>query len=181
MLAVVKLREKGTTMVSRLPKGVFRHMLEYKFPTESWRYCDPCGRQMNDKQDRHFPAVDKLHFNNYLVAVKQIGTDCQFQFTLKDGANCGTKGDADNWTCHQVSLPQAQISKIEIGYGTVPILFGLKFYSKDGALVLKTARDWVGHSNVKTHTVQLEDGERVIGFKSGSDPSYPNRAHHCDF
>ena len=33
MLAVVKLREKGTTMVSKLPKGVFRHMLEYKFPT----------------------------------------------------------------------------------------------------------------------------------------------------
>ena len=29
MLAVVKLREKGKTMVSKLPSGVFRHMLEY--------------------------------------------------------------------------------------------------------------------------------------------------------
>jgi len=29
MLAVVELRQKGSTMVSRLPGGVFRHMLEY--------------------------------------------------------------------------------------------------------------------------------------------------------
>jgi hypothetical protein len=29
MLAVVKLRQKGKTMVSKLPSGVFRHMLEY--------------------------------------------------------------------------------------------------------------------------------------------------------
>ncbi len=32
MLAVVKLRQKGTTMVSKLPAGVFRHMLEYEIP-----------------------------------------------------------------------------------------------------------------------------------------------------
>ena len=101
---------------------------------------------------------------------------------MKDGANCDTKGNADNWTCHQVSLPQAQISKIEIGYDTYDHwLRGLKFYTKDGALVLKTAYDWVGNSNCKTHTVLLEDGERVIGFKSGSHPAYPNRAYHLDF
>jgi len=42
MLAVVKLRQKGTTMMSKLPGGVFRHMLEYKFPNEfSFRYSDP--------------------------------------------------------------------------------------------------------------------------------------------
>ena len=39
MLAVVKLRQKGKTMVSKLPGGVFRHMLEYKYPNEfSFRY-----------------------------------------------------------------------------------------------------------------------------------------------
>ena len=96
---------------------------------------------------------------------------------MKDGANCGTKGSDDNWICHQVSLPQAQISKIEIGYHTgYHWLRGLKFYTRDGAVVLKTAWDWVGSSNYKTHTVLLEDGERVIGFKSGSDPKYPNCA-----
>ena len=42
MLAVIKLRQKGTTMVSKLPRGVFRHMLEYKFPNELiFRYADP--------------------------------------------------------------------------------------------------------------------------------------------
>jgi len=29
MLAVVELRQKGSTMVSKLPSGVFRYMLEY--------------------------------------------------------------------------------------------------------------------------------------------------------
>ncbi len=44
MLAVIKLRQKGTTKVSELPRGVFRHMLEYKFPNElSFRYSEPCG------------------------------------------------------------------------------------------------------------------------------------------
>ena len=47
MLAVVKLRQKGTTMVSKLPRGVFRHLLEYKFPNELiWRFSEPCGGQI---------------------------------------------------------------------------------------------------------------------------------------
>jgi hypothetical protein len=47
------------------------------------------------------------------------------------------------------------------------MLYGLKFYSKDGAVVLKTGYDWVAGS-YKTHTVVLADGERVIGYKSRS-------------
>ena len=46
------------------------------------------------------------------------------------------------------------------------MLGGLKFYTKDGAVVLKTAWDWVGKSDFKTHTVLLKAGERVIGYKS---------------
>ncbi len=72
MLAVVKLREKGTTMVSKLPSGVFRHILEYKFPKELiWRYSELCA-QIYDEQDKHFPAIDKLSYDNYLVAVIEL-------------------------------------------------------------------------------------------------------------
>ncbi len=71
MLAVVKLRQKGTTKLSKLPRGVFRHMLEYKFPNELiWRYSDPY-EPIQGQQDRHFPAIDKLSYNNYLVAVNE--------------------------------------------------------------------------------------------------------------
>ncbi len=71
MLAVVKLRQKVTTMVSQLPSGVFRHMLEYKFPNElRFRYSEPCGGQIMSKQDRHFPAIEKLSYDNYLVSIK---------------------------------------------------------------------------------------------------------------
>ena len=38
------------------------------------------------------------------------------------------------------------------------------------------AKDWC-----KTHTVDLEDGERVIGFKSREFLGNPNIANHCDF
>ncbi len=71
MLAVVKLRQKGTTMVSKLPRGVFRHMLEYKFPNELiWR-CSQPFKQIQGQQDRHFPASNKLSFDNYLVSIDQ--------------------------------------------------------------------------------------------------------------
>ncbi len=60
-----------------------------------------------------------------------------------------------------------QLQKVEIGYADNHSLEGLKFYSKDGAVVLKTEEDWVA-DGFKTHTVQLEDGERVIGYKSRS-------------
>ncbi len=78
MLAVVKLREKGTTMVSKLPRGVFRHMLEYKFPNElCYRYSDPT-RPIEEEQDRHFPAIKKLSYHNYLVAVNELPNSIEY-------------------------------------------------------------------------------------------------------
>ncbi len=71
MLAVVKLREKGTSKLSKLPRGVFRHMLEYQFPNEfSFRY-SKTRVAIYGKQNRHFPAIEKLDYNNYLVAVNE--------------------------------------------------------------------------------------------------------------
>ena len=97
MLAVVKLREKGTTMVSKLPSGVFRHVLEYKYPNEfSFRYTDlPWPLKSNKHmRDRHFPAVEQLSYDNYLVAVNTNSHD-EMQFTLLDGANCGSEAGSD--------------------------------------------------------------------------------------
>ncbi len=55
---------------------------------------------------------------------------------------------------------------------------GLKFYSKDGAIVLQTGHNWVADGEIKTHTVHLQDGERVINYKSESDRDYPKKAYH---
>ncbi len=75
MLSVVKLRQKGTTMVSKLPIGVFRHLLEYKFPNEcSFRYSEPYA-PIKKEQDRHYPATDKLSYDNYLVAINELHHD----------------------------------------------------------------------------------------------------------
>ncbi len=44
--------------------------------------------------------------------------------------------------------------------------------------MLETEYNWVANGQCKTHTVHLEDGERVIGYKSKSDTDY---ADHYDF
>ena len=93
MLAVIKLRQKGTTMVSKLPSGVFRHVLEYKIPNEfKYRYSNLPRPIKSDKhmRDRHFPAVEKLSYHNYLKLISDNSYN-EFRFTLLDGANCGSK------------------------------------------------------------------------------------------
>ncbi len=102
MLAVIKLRQKGKTVVSKLPRGVFRHILEYEFPNELiFRYSRPCVPIENRMQDRHFPAIDKLDYDNYLVSINN--NVFEYQFTLLDGANCGSGRSGNNWTSLQIS------------------------------------------------------------------------------
>ena len=161
--------------------GVFRCILEYQFPRAlSWRYSEPYTPIQGRQQDRNFPAIDKLDYNNYLFALDKIPDSYQFRFILCDGATCGTESsEDDNWHRIQVSQPQAQLNKIELGYfPSDQSIIGLKFYDKDGAVVLQTDYDWAADSRCKTHAVHLEDGERVIGYKSRTeDPDY---ATHCD-
>ncbi len=58
-------------MVSKLPSGVFRHMLEYEIPNEfSFRFSEPCA-PIYREQDRHFPAIEKLSYDNYLVSINE--------------------------------------------------------------------------------------------------------------
>ncbi len=56
-------------MVSKLPSGVFRCILECQLPNElSTRFSELYG-PITGEQDRHFPAISKLHYDNHLVAV----------------------------------------------------------------------------------------------------------------
>ena len=79
MLAVVKLRQKGTTKVSKLPSGVFRHMLEYKYPNELlWRRSERHGPIDEEQQYKRFPAKNKFSYDNYLVAVNKLPNKAQY-------------------------------------------------------------------------------------------------------
>jgi hypothetical protein len=115
MLAAVKLRQKGKTMVSKLPAGVFRHMLEYKFPMLSYRYSTPY-MPISGAQDRKFPATDKLDYNNYMVGIENSKTvHCEYRMILKDKSSCNTQA---SFYMHSVSIQPADavVNKIEIGY-----------------------------------------------------------------
>ena len=80
-------------------------MLEYKFPNElSFRYSEPCA-PIEYEQERHFPAIEQLSYDNYLVAVNELSPfrGVKYQFTLSNGANCGSQGTGNNWTSIQSS------------------------------------------------------------------------------
>ncbi len=103
VLAVIKLWQRGATKLRKLPKDVFRCILERQISMRLlWRYSDPYmsinGRQL----DRHFPDINKLCYDNYLVAVNEIPASTKYLFILKNGAICGTKGSF-NWRCLKVS------------------------------------------------------------------------------
>jgi hypothetical protein len=72
-----------------------------------------------------------------------------------------------------------QLQKVQIGYNSFnQCLVGLKFYFKYGAVLPETEWNWVSNG-YSTHTVHLEDGERVIGYRSRSKPIFD--ACHYDF
>ncbi len=62
-MAFLKLRQN-----KRLPKvrqDVLRHILEYLFPKVlCWTYSEPYHHPIQTNQDRHFPVVTKLDYNN---------------------------------------------------------------------------------------------------------------------
>ena len=75
-LAVIKLHKNK--IMANVPNGVFTCILEYQFPKVLlWRYSDPYAQIMH-KQDRHFPAIDNLHYENYLIAVNKIDEYAEF-------------------------------------------------------------------------------------------------------
>jgi hypothetical protein len=39
---------------------------------------DPCGGAIKKKQNKHFPAIDQLDYNNWLVAVNEIPTRVEY-------------------------------------------------------------------------------------------------------
>ena len=82
---------------------MFKCIIEYQASYLITRLSDPYIPIEGREQDIHFPAIDKLDYNNYLVTVNKLPNIVQYQFTLADGANCGSKGSGDNWTSLKIS------------------------------------------------------------------------------
>ncbi len=74
----------------------------------------------------------------------------------------------------------AVVKKIEFGYNSSGgFLSGFKLYNQNGAIVLQTGfDDWVKNGH-KTHTENLDEGERILGYISRT-VNY-KYAFHSDF
>ena len=81
---------------------------------------------------------------------------------------------------HSVSIQPADavVKKIEIGYNRDGWLLGFKLYAENGAIVLQTGFDWI-KNGYYTHTENLDEGERIIGYISRA--LYNDYAFHYDF
>ena len=81
---------------------------------------------------------------------------------------------------HSVSIQPADavVKKIEIGYCSSGALMGFKLYAENGAIVLQTGYDWV-KNGCETHTENLDEGERIIGYISRT--AVNGYADHLDF
>ncbi len=82
---------------------------------------------------------------------------------------------------HSVSIQPAGavVKKIEIGYNGNGVLCGFKFYAQNGAIVLQTGfHNWEEYG-FKTHTENLDEGERIIGYISSTWRD--GFANHLDF
>ena len=53
-------------------------------------------------------------------------------------------------------------------------------YDANGRLVLWFGNQW-GNQEFKVHSELLQNGERIIGYKSRAHPAYEDCAIHCDF
>ena len=69
MMCVIKIRSKGSTKISKIPKGVFRCILEYQLPAPMRCRLSEPYMPVNKPQDIQFPTNIKLDLNNYLIAV----------------------------------------------------------------------------------------------------------------
>ncbi len=112
-----------------------------------------------------------------MVGIKDSKDDGEYRMILKDKSTCNTKTDSQ---MHSVSIQPADaiVKKIEIGYLDNGWLCGFKLYAENGAIVLQTGFDWVQNGH-KTHTENLDEGERIIGYISRK--WYFGFAAHCDF
>ncbi len=68
----------------------------------TYRLTDPYVQISDNMQNRHFPPIRKLSYDNYLVAVSEI-LNWDYQFTFADGDDCGSLGYSNNWTCLEIS------------------------------------------------------------------------------
>ena len=64
--------------MSNVSNGVFRSILEYQIPKVLlWRYSDP-SLPIEGHKNRHFPAIEKLDYNNYLVNVNELPNETEY-------------------------------------------------------------------------------------------------------
>ncbi len=115
-----------------------------------------------------------------MVGIEDSHNDyCEYRMILKDKSTCNTEA-FDPLYSVSIQPADAVVKKIEICYYSCDYgkLCGFKLYAENGAIVLQTGVDWV-EDGYPTHTENLDEGERIIGYISSTWSD--SMANHFDF
>ena len=156
----MKMRERGTTRLSKLPKGVFRRISEYCEPKITTRVTDHqyTGQYRGQQSPINYTWPEQVSYYNPVVGVKMNGKS--FCFRLQSGE--------ETYNIHKFlgfqDLDWSQITSLVIICRPNSEVCGFEFYNSDSQSILLIGHDW--HNNYK---VNLSKGDRVVGFQVHKD------------
>jgi hypothetical protein len=120
--------------------------------------------------------------DTYLTGVKYYNSEFKgFHFSDGSVVNFNSSLSDANFKTYLIEPSDSVVKTVKIRYNTSSYagsLEGIELLDKDNNTILNT-KPYGAASTTNTHTVELEEGERIIGFKSGRGGS--TYAMHYNF
>ena len=161
-LTLMKLRQKATTRLSKLPKGVFGCIVEYCQPARIKRVTDHKYENVDPKKQTHiWPR--QLSYENPVSKVFNVDYYNSWYFQLQSGQKNDSRPVDRGWSV----LNWQEINYIHVKYGVYynkSQLTGFEFYNSQKKSILK-----IGSDGSALWTVNLRQGERVVGYQAHRD------------
>ena len=98
-------------------------------------------------------------YENHLVGIEN--NSWEFNFLLSGGERTNLLINSPNARITRIEPENSVIKKIVVNYDQRDYTTGFKFFNEDGFIVLQS-----GSFGYTDYTVNLEEGERIVGIKS---------------
>ena len=130
---------------------------------------------------KSFPIKQARSFDHYLIAVENFWTgNVNFNFVFSNGVKIDLVADKPMKECK--IQPGRDVKRIVLWFNPVnAVLTSIQLFDKFGLKLINMGmpEEERKNANHKTYETQLEDGERIIGFKSRRKCA--KQAIHFDF
>ncbi len=152
-LALMKLRQRGETRVSKITKGPFRCILEYLQPV----FIRVTDHDYKRQTSLNFSWPKEISYHNPVGAINGCVNAC-FVFRLQSGARTDSRVNDDKFE----DLDWSKITSVTICCRlTTSEVIGFEFYDSQNKSILM-----VGDHGNSWFKVDFIKGERVVGIQA---------------